>query len=116
MATDLAEAGDKGEQVMDTFTNDERREVTAMTYVNATPCECPYCCREFTLRWCWETENLAYMYGEDGEVVTEAPGISGSRVAYESHVVCPTCGAHLRVSHELVPEFYAMREDGDVDA
>ena len=27
MATDLAEAGDKGEQVMDTFTNDERREV-----------------------------------------------------------------------------------------
>lgn len=29
MATDLAEAGDKGEQVMDTFTNDERREVAA---------------------------------------------------------------------------------------
>lgn len=27
MATDLAEAGDKGEQVMDTFTNDERREL-----------------------------------------------------------------------------------------
>ena len=56
------------------------------------------------------------MRGEDGEVVTEAPGISGSRVAYESHVVCPTCGAQLRVSHELVPEFYAMREDGDGDA
>ena len=101
---------------MDTFTNDERREVTAMTYVNATPCECPSCCRAFTLRWCWETEDVADVYGEDGEGVTEAPGISGSRVAYESHVVCPTCGAHLRVSHELVPEFYAMREDGDVDA
>ena len=29
MATKLAEAGDKGEQVMDTFTSDERREVAA---------------------------------------------------------------------------------------
>lgn len=29
MATKLAEAGDKGEQVMDTFTSDERREIAA---------------------------------------------------------------------------------------
>ena len=70
-------------------------------------CECPYCCRPVTVSWDWETENLAYMGGEDGEVVTEAPAISGSRVAYERRVTCPTCGAQLRVSHELVPEFYA---------
>lgn len=75
-------------------------------YENATPCECPSCRREFLFRWRWETEKLAYMRGEDGEVVTEAPAISGSRVAYERHVTCPTCGAQLRVSHELVPEFY----------
>ena len=36
MATKLAEAGDKGEQVMDTFTSDERREVAARLRENAT--------------------------------------------------------------------------------
>lgn len=76
-------------------------------YANVAACECPRCHREFLVHWFWETENLAYISGEDGEVVTEAPAISGSRVAYERHVTCPTCGAQLRVSHELVPEFYA---------
>ena len=40
MATDLAEAGDKGEQVMDTFTNDERREVAWKLRTEVSEGEC----------------------------------------------------------------------------
>ena len=34
-------------------------------------------------------------------------GLLVSNSECDRHVTCPTCGAQLRVSHELVPEFYA---------
>ena len=91
-----------------------------MTYPNETECECPRCRRHFMFRWAWETRDLDRRRGEDGEVVTEAPAINGSRVAYEGRVACPMCGTPLRVSHWLEPEFYATVDgmggkEGDID-
>ena len=76
-------------------------------------CECPRCRRQFAVKWEWTTLKTAYLHDEDGDVVTNSDCLYAARVTYMYHVACPNCGTHLRVEHELVPRFYASKEDGD---
>lgn len=81
--------------------------------MSETDCECPHCRRPVPVKWSWDTLRTAYLHDEDGEVVTDSVCLDAMRVAYQRHVTCPTCGAHLFVEHELVPEFFATREADD---
>jgi hypothetical protein len=65
--------------------------------------------------WDWDTRETAYLYEEDGEVVTYCGDTYATRVAYQHHMRCPHCGTRLAVQHELVPRFFASKE-GERDA
>lgn len=49
----------------------------------------------------------------DGEVVSDCDLLDATRVTYLHHVACPDCGTRLRVEHELVPRFYASKEESN---
>jgi hypothetical protein len=74
-------------------------------------CECPNCCRPFTVKWEFDTLKTAYLHDEDGEAVTDSDCLDATRVVYQRHVTCPLCGARLCLEHELLPWFYASKED-----
>ena len=80
--------------------------------MNRDCCECPYCRRNFPVTWCWKATKFAYLTDTDGEVVTDSDCLDTTKVVYLMWRKCPSCGARLRVYHELVPRFYAV-EEGD---
>lgn len=78
-------------------------------------CECPRCSRQFPVKWGFETLGITRVGEEDGGVVTDSDDMYATRVVYLHHVACPNCGTRLRIEHELVPRFYAIKEGCDAD-
>ena len=78
-------------------------------------CECPCCTRKFPVKWGFETLGITRVGEEDGAVLTDSDDMYATRVVYLRSVRCPHCGTHMRVEHELVPRFFAIKEDSNAD-
>ena len=78
-------------------------------------CECPRCRRQLAVSWDWDAPEAAHVDGDDGEAVTDSDCPGATRVMYLHHERCPHCGESLRVEHELVPRFLAIKEGSDAE-
>lgn len=76
-------------------------------------CECPSCRRQLAVSWDWDALKTVDVDDDDGEAVTDSDFLDATRVVYQRNVRCPHCGERLRVEHELLPRFFASKEDCD---